>query len=143
MKKILLSMTCLFFCATAPLALARSFDLPENLQRLSPHHPDVVAYVVQDCVQHQWMTPREAEKTLAYMKWRYARRQQDLVAVAGMTTEERRNYMRQKRAERGNPLVEYANYLQISTERAQELMNLLHPHPKGDRYAEKMKRGNK
>lgn len=143
MKKILLSMTCFFFCATAPIALAKSFSLPENLQALSPHHPAVVAYVVQDCVEHQQMTPKEAEKTLAYMKWRHARRQQDLTAVAHMSPEERRAYMHQKRIERGNPLVEYAHYLETSIERAQELMNLLHPKAKGDRYAEKMKRGEK
>lgn len=111
--------------------------MPPAVRELSPHHPQAIRYYLDDAVRAGVMTREEADATQKYMEFRYERRQKDLEYVAGMTTDERRAYMAQKRKERGNPLLEYACYAHLTIERAQALMNYFHAEAKGDKYAAK------
>lgn len=48
--------------------------------------------------------------------------------------------MPHKRKIRENPLIEYANYCELTLERAKELMNLMHGSNKGTKYRSYNKR---
>ncbi|MCI5836981.1 MAG: somatostatin [Veillonellaceae bacterium] len=113
-------------------------DMPEEVRNLSAHHPRFVHYYVADFAARGLMTQAEAAATEAYMCFRYARRQEDLAAVRDLSSDERRAYMARKRAERPDPLTEYAEYSGLSPERARELMNLMHDTAKGDVYYERL-----
>lgn len=131
----LLLIICLW--ALPPWTFAM-MPLPADLANLPPHHPQVVAYVTTQYVSMGKMTPAEADATLAYMTFRYDRRRADLAAVAGQAPNARRAYMKARRQERGNPLVEYAAYTGIPLPRAAALMDLMHDRPKGKKYQEQL-----
>ena len=123
-----------------PLGVSAAVPVPANMpaavRALSPHHPRAAYYYLLDWVEQGKITAREAMATWRYMTFRYERRQQDLAAVADMNRDERRAYMQARRAERGNPMTEFAVMSGISPERARVLMNLFHDNGKGDKYAE-------
>ncbi len=133
---LILAGLCLF--ATAEARIPEPANMPAEISELNAHHPLVVRCYVDDFVAKGQMTRAEADNTVAYMLYRYERRQEDLAAVSGMDREARRAYRREKRKERGNPLVEYAAWLDVSLERAAELTNLMHENPKGDKYLHRM-----
>lgn len=118
--------------------LAEPLTVPDGLKGIEPHNPIIAEYYLEELVKDGAMTLQEAEATLAYMRFRYVRRQQDLKEVEGLSPEIRREVMKKKRQERENPLVEYARYCGLSLERARVLMNLLHDSDKGNKYFKKV-----
>lgn len=117
--------------------------VPVSLKGTSPHKPTVSSYYFGELVRQGKMTEAEAQKSQAYMVFRYERRQKDLQAVAGMTTEQRRGYMQARRRERGNPLKEYADFCGFTYERARDLMDLEHGSEKGTQYYKLLQQGKK
>lgn len=114
-------------------------SVPAELKGAPPHNPAVSKYYLEELVHKGVMTEEEAERTQVYMIFRNARRQQDLKEVEGLSRDERRAVMKHKRELRGNALVEYANYCEMSLERARELVNLMHASDVGDKqYASAM-----
>lgn len=141
MKKIMALIAFTVFALASIIAFDPA-TLPAELQEYTPHHPKVVRYVVDRFVEYGQMTQAEADATVAYMTMRYERRQNDLRAVQGMTREERRAYMQARRQERGNPLVEYAQYTHMTHQRAGELMDIMHRNPKGQKYLKRLDKKN-
>lgn len=138
-KVLLLVMVSLLGTCSATMArMPEPATMPYYLRGAEPHKPQVAQYYLDELVQEGNMTLQEAERTKAYLTFRNARRMQDLKEVEGMSKEERRAVMAHKRALRGNPLVEYANYCGITLERAEELMNLMHGSDKGSTYYRKV-----
>ena len=87
------------------------------------------------------MTVDEARSTYTYMIYRFYRRRRDLRAVQGMDRERRRAYMRERRAQRGNPLLEYALFTGIPLKRAVALVDLFHYNDMGTlQYGRLMKK---
>lgn len=108
--------------------------VPSALKGAYPHDPRVSHYYLDVLVKQHLMTQEEADNTQSYLIFRNARRHQDLKEVEGMPKEARRAVMKHKRALRGNPLVEYANYCGMTLERARQLMDIMHQSDKGSKY---------
>lgn len=128
----------LLVAGTAGAQIPVPASMPAELRELSPHNPQVVRYYVADFAARGLMTAAEAEATERYMRFRYERRRADLAAVRNLSQDERRAYMAARRAERPDPLTEYAEYTGLSLERARDLMNLMHDTAKGDAYYERL-----
>lgn len=133
----------LFLLALAPLLLAcpladarmpEPAAVPQDLKGTSPHTPSVSIYYLDELVKEGKMTRAEADAIQDYLCFRHARRQQDLKQVEGMSTEDRRAYMKRMRELRGNPLTEYANFCGMTLERARDLMDIMHDSDKGTAY---------
>ncbi len=139
-KHVLFTLAAGLALTTVPLAAVAAVPVPPQMpaqaRALSPHHPQAAYYYLLHWIEDGTITAREGMATWQYMTFRYDRRQRDLVAVEGMTRDDRRAYMRARREERGNPMTEFARMSNLSPERARVLMNLFHGNGKGDKYAE-------
>lgn len=111
--------------------------VPARLKGTPPHHPRVIPYYLRNFVNQGDMTEAEATATRTYMIYRFYRRRGDLRAVAGMAQEQRRAYMRARRQERGNALLEYSRFTGIPLRRAAVLVDLFHHNDMGARQYEK------
>lgn len=129
---------CLFFSSNFALAAAPHLpepaSIPISLKGTEPHKPEVSLYYLGSLLWQKKITLTEAIRSQRYMAFRYLRRQADLHRVAGLSQEERRDYMRQQRLIRGNPLKEYAQFCHLTQERARDLMDLMHGSDKGTGY---------
>jgi hypothetical protein len=117
--------------------------VPASLKGTSPHTPSVSHYYFEELVRQGKMTEKEALQSQKYMVFRYERRQKDLQAVAGLDQEQRRAYMQARRQERGNPLMEYADFCGFTYERARDLMDLEHNSQKGTWYYKQLEQKKK
>lgn len=137
-KVIIVAALCaLSICGVSDARMPEPNGMPYSLRGGEPHKPEVAKYYLEELVKEGKMTQEEADRTEIYMIFRNARRQQDFKDVEGLSKEERRAAMSKKRELRGNPLVEYANYCEISLERAKVLMDLMHGSEKGTKYYNK------
>lgn len=141
-KAILLSSICVIgLINVSDARMPEPSFMPQALKGGEPHNPNVATYYLQELVMEGKMTKEEAERTEVYLIFRYARRMQDYKDVEGLSEDERRAVMANKRELRGNPLVEYANYCGLSLERAKILMNFMHGSDKGSWYFKEMNHG--
>ena len=142
MKKAIL-LAAVFLLAGACGADARMMpppDMPAELRETEPHRPEAAKYYLAELVREGKMTQQEADDTLEYMIFRDKRRQADLEEVKDMDKVTHRAVMANKRKQRGNPLVEYAEACHLTPERAEELMNYMHGSDKGTKYYKRMEK---
>lgn len=134
-KELLLGGLLLLLTPFGQCAAAHDFHeppaVPPALKGTEPHNPRVLGYYLDNFISQGQMTVDEARSTHTYMIYRFYRRRRDLRAVQGMDRERRRAYMRERRAQRGNPLLEYALFTGIPLKRAAALVDLFHYNDMG------------